>query len=97
MVLEERVSRLEGAYEQVDRRLSDLNTSMEALRTDLIGRIGETDGRIEALHAEMNSGISALRTDMEKRFNTLYMVVGSTSVAILIAMIGILVTAIQRL
>lgn len=90
MVLEERVSRLEGAYEQVDRRLSDLHESIEGLRTDV-------NGRIDALHSEMNSGISALRTDMEKRFNTLYMVVGSTSVAILIAVIGILVTVIQRL
>ncbi len=89
MVLEERVSRLEGAYERVDRRLADLHESMEGLRTDV-------NGRIDALHTEMNSGLSSLRTDMEKRFNTLYMVVGSTSVAVLIAMIGILVTIIQR-
>ena len=45
----------------------------------------------------MNSGIGALRTDMEKRFNTLYMVVASSTVAILIAVIGTLVTVIQRL
>ena len=35
MALEERISRLEGAYEQVDRRLDDLNRAIEGLRTDL--------------------------------------------------------------
>ena len=45
----------------------------------------------------MNSGFSALRADMERRFNTLYMVVGTTSVAILLGVIGTLVTVIQRL
>lgn len=79
MVLEERVSRLEGAYEQVDRRLGDLNTSMEALRLDVNERLGN-------LHSEM-----------DRRFNTLYMVVGSSSVAILIAIIGLIVTVILKL
>ena len=35
MALEERISRLEGAYEQVDRRLDDLSRAIEGLRTDL--------------------------------------------------------------
>ena len=35
MALEQRVSRLEGAYEQVDRRLDDLSRAIEGLRTDL--------------------------------------------------------------
>ena len=41
MTLEQRVSRLEGAYEQVDRRLSDLNSAIESLRTDMRAEIGE--------------------------------------------------------
>ena len=39
MALEERISRLEGAYEQVDRRLDDLNQSINALRTEVNGRL----------------------------------------------------------
>ena len=107
MVLEERVSRLEGAYEQVDRRLGDLNASMEALRTDLNGRIdamgSDLTGRIEAMGSDTNGRfgevigrIDSLNTEMDRRFNTLYMVVGSTSVAILIAVIGLMVTVILK-
>lgn len=35
MALEERVSRLEGAYEQVDRRLDDLNQKVASLRSEI--------------------------------------------------------------
>ena len=35
MALEERISRLEDAYEQVDKRLDDLSRAIEGLRTDL--------------------------------------------------------------
>lgn len=48
MATEERVSRLEGAYEQVDRRLNDLSLSLEALRVELHN---EANG----LRAEVNS------------------------------------------
>ncbi|MCE2464177.1 MAG: hypothetical protein J4F46_09800 [Dehalococcoidia bacterium] len=42
MALEERISRLEGAYEQVDRRLDDLNQSINALRTEMNSRLNNT-------------------------------------------------------
>ncbi len=35
MALEQRISRLEGAYEQVDKRLDDLSRAIEGLRTDM--------------------------------------------------------------
>ena len=38
MALEQRVSRLEGAYEQVDRRLDELSRSIESLRTEMNNR-----------------------------------------------------------
>lgn len=44
MASEQRVSRLEGAYEQVDKRLDDLNRAVESLRAE-----------IGNLRAEMNS------------------------------------------
>ncbi len=36
--MEERVSRLEGAYEQVDRRLGDLTAAVEGLRSEMNAR-----------------------------------------------------------
>ena len=60
---QERISRLEGTYEQVDRRLDDMNT-----------RLGETNRSIEGLRADMNSRFEAmnrpnkvLRTEMSTR------------------------------
>ena len=38
MALEQRVSRLEGAYEQVDRRLDEPSRSIESLRTEMNNR-----------------------------------------------------------
>ena len=50
---EERLSRLEGAYEQADGRLGDISRSIEAMRT-------ETNQSIESLRREMNSRINNL-------------------------------------
>ena len=36
---DERLSRVEGAYEQVDRRLDDMNRSIDALRNEMNSRI----------------------------------------------------------
>jgi tetrahydromethanopterin S-methyltransferase subunit G len=38
MALEQRISRLEGAYEQVDRRLDELNRSIDSLRSEMNSR-----------------------------------------------------------
>ena len=44
--MEERVSRLEGAYEQVDRRLGELTEAVNALRSDM-------DAKFDALRRLM--------------------------------------------
>ena len=54
---QERISRLEGTYEQVDRRLDDMNT-----------RLGETNRSIEGLRAEMNSRFEEMNNRMDSRF-----------------------------
>ena len=35
---QQRISRLEGAYEQVDRRLGDMHQAIEGLRTEMNNR-----------------------------------------------------------
>ena len=60
-MLEERVSNLEGAYVQVDRRLGDLNDSVNGVRSD-----------IRAVDAKISSGeakIDVLRGDVDVKFN----------------------------
>ena len=65
MALEERVSRLEGAYEQVDARLSDLNRAIESLRVEMNTRLDQ----------------------MDRRFNTLYLLLGGGWITIMAAII----------
>ena len=47
---EERISRLEGAYEQVDRRLDDMNQAIVALRDDMNALRNEVNSRINILY-----------------------------------------------
>ncbi len=49
MAMEERVSRLEGAYEQVDRRLGDLTASMERLEARLDAMGARLDAKFNTL------------------------------------------------
>ena len=47
--MEQRVSRLEGAYEQVDARLHDITQSVESLRAEMNARFAEMNSRINTL------------------------------------------------
>ena len=55
MVMEDRVSRLEGAYEQVDRRLGDLNQSVQSLRQEINDHREETRQSTESIRDEIKS------------------------------------------
>ncbi|MDE2837896.1 MAG: hypothetical protein OXL97_10395 [Chloroflexota bacterium] len=68
--LEQRVSRLEGAYEQVSERLGDLFQAIAGLRADMHAEIG-------GLRSEMNEGQAALRGEMNSRFNVLLVLLGT--------------------
>lgn len=64
MTTEERISRLEGAYEQVDQRLGDLTQALGSLRQEMMGRF-------EALHSEATGEYTSLRSEMTEQFTTL--------------------------
>ena len=68
MVIEQRISRLEGAYEQVDRRLDEMHQSINGLRAEMNGLRVEMHESINGLRTEMNSRLE----EMNSRFNTLY-------------------------
>ena len=93
MTTEERLSRLEGAYEQVDQRLGDLAHAVMAARQEMIERY-------DALHREVNEGhtalrqemadqIGGLRTEMNSRFNNLYLFAGGAWVTTVGLIIGL--------
>ncbi len=50
MALEERVSKLEGAYEQVDRRLDDLNQNVTSLRAEFSSLRSEMNSRFNNMY-----------------------------------------------
>ena len=50
MALEQRISRLEGAYEQVDKRLDELNRAVESLRSDLNSLRVEINSRFNNIY-----------------------------------------------
>ena len=72
--MEERVSRLEGAYEQVDRRLEELAASMQALRDEVKAEISDLRGEMSALRGEVNS-----------RLNNLYLLMGGLWATFIVA------------
>lgn len=55
--LEIRMAHLEGAYEQIDKRLGTIETDVRGLRTDLVSRTDDLasriDGRTNSLRGEL--------------------------------------------
>ena len=78
MTTEQRISRLEGAYEQVDKRLDDLNQS-----------IGGLPSEMDSLRSEMRGEMGGLRSEMNSRLNTLTIVMFGTWVTVIGAVIGL--------
>ena len=86
-VEQERISRLEGTYEQVDRRLDDMNSRLDGMQRAIDGLRGEMNN----LRGEMNQAIDGLRGEMNNRYNTLVMLIVASWVTIMAALITALV------
>ena len=63
----DRISRLEGAYEQVDKRLEDLQQSVITLRGDINVLRNEMNSRFDGMEGRTNS----LRSEIESRFQSM--------------------------
>ena len=72
MTIEERVSSLEGAYYQVDQRLTDLHGDMRGLREEVAGLRQEMVQANDTLRREMNQANGTLRQEMRQLRNHLY-------------------------
>ncbi len=75
---EERMSRLEGAYEQVDRRLDAIDRRLDGIdkRFDVVDR---RFGEVQAA--------------MDRRFNSLTVLIGGGWITVMGAIIGLIVTS----
>jgi chaperonin cofactor prefoldin len=78
MSLEERVARIEGILEQMDKRLNHIESDIVGLRTEIRELRSDIYKRLDDLREEMNSRFDGLRgemnnrfRDMNERFNTL--------------------------
>ena len=74
---EERLSKLEGAYEQVNERLNDLAQAIRQIDSNL--------------REEIRQGDAALRAEMSKQFHTLLVLIGTSWATMLGGIIAILV------
>ena len=86
----ERMSKLEGAYEQVNERLGEMNGRFNEVRTDMDARFSEMNGRIDVT----NTRIDQLRTDMDARIDSLGAQMNARFNSILVLMLGSWVTTI---
>lgn len=86
---QERLSRLEGAYEQVDQRLGDLTTSMESLREEMNTRLDGVDRRIDTMDVKFDGKFDSLRRDIDNKINTLIVVIATVSTALAGLVIGL--------
>ena len=73
---EDRVSRLEGAYEQVDRRLDDLNTRLSDISNQVDRRFDTMDRRLDGI---------------DRRFNSLMVIVAGSWITMMAAIISSIV------
>ena len=62
---EERISRLEGAYEQVNERLGEIRGELSRMN----GRFDAVDARFDAMNESMNSRFDAMNESTSRRFD----------------------------
>ena len=81
----ERMSKLEGAYEQVNERLGEMNGRIDAVNV----RIDGTNVRIDQLRTDMDARIDNLSAQINARFNSiLVLMLGSwvTTIGVIVGL-----------
>ena len=70
--LADRVARLEGAYERVDRQLESLDRryegivhSIDQLRSDMTGQMDNVNARIDALRSDMTGQVESVNARID--------------------------------
>jgi len=66
--LEERVARIEGILEQMDKRLNHIESDIVGLRAEIRELRSDIYKRLDDLRGEMNSRFDSLRGEINERF-----------------------------
>lgn len=93
---QERLSRLEGAYEQVSRRLDDLYLTVNTLRTEMNSRFAEVNSRFDEVYSRMDSRFAEVDSrfaEVNSRFDEL----NSRINVLIVVMVGAWMTIIAAL
>jgi chromosome segregation ATPase len=90
--LDVRMARLEGSYEQLDKRLGDLAAEVHAMRAELRGEIAHLRGEMRQEIGQLRGEMGSLRAEMSRMF---YWMMG-TLLAVLTAIAGVIVTILLR-
>ena len=87
--MEERVGRLEGAFQQFDQRLGDIQarlerieTRMDNLETSMNARIDQMGARIDNLRTTMDARMEALEARVNAQFRTAMIIMSTGGIAI---------------
>ena len=75
--LDVRIAHLEGAYEQIDKRLGTLEA-----------RLGAVEARLASFQAEMRTELSTLRRELQDRMDSHFRWVLGFHIATLLSLIG---------
>ena len=93
---EERISRLEGAYEQVNERLGEIqlelgrmNGRFDSIDGSVNGRLDAQNGRFDAMNESMNRRFDATNASINRRFDALHRTMLAGIGLILAAVVGL--------
>ncbi len=101
---EPRMSRLEGAFEQVVERLGDMNARLETLemKTDgnyhaLDEKISALDAKFESKFAAIDSKFAAMDSKFDSKFNFLVGLYVSSTLTIVAVVLAVVLPLYSRL
>jgi predicted nucleic acid-binding Zn-ribbon protein len=83
--MEERLARIEGAFEQMGKRLNHVETEIEGLR----GEIRDLRGEIRDLRGELGGEIRDLRSEIRSLYRMMIVILIPMWVTIMGTMIGL--------
>ena len=88
MATEDRISRLEGAYEQVDARLGDTNARLNDISSTMNSRFNQLTDEMNSRFNEISGETNRRLDQVDRRFNTMYIVFFGGWATLLAAIIG---------
>ena len=89
--MEERVSRLEGAYEQVDQRLGDLTQAVARVDAKVDALRADMDARFDTARQDSDAKFEGLRRTVESRFNALVVLMAATWTSVVAGIVAVVV------